>query len=157
MSPKQQQQLRQLMATIPRYARLSVRATGFVIHRRMIHAMLDGRLIPLPLNKLEQRQLSRRQIVLRAMREIVADQIEPLKRRGMHVDHVYPFVRLAEDWAQSRHLFIEDLKVRSSNSLRRKTLGEELDTSWAEYHRTNAELQLLTPTQNLRKGSSVTT
>ena len=157
LSPEEQGQLRQLMSTIPRYARLSVSATKFVVSRRVIQAVRHGQLIPLPLNRLEQHSIPHRQVVLGAMREVIGDQIAPLKKRGMHVDHVYPFIRLAEDWAQSRHVFIEDLRVINSRRLGRKSLGEELDASWAEYHRTNAELQLLTPQENLRKGSSVAT
>lgn len=145
------------------FPKLADAAVRFVVSRygrtKMIHAVhSSGRLIPLPLSKLlKKSHTTNRQYVLKAMRDIIDDQVAPLRQKGMHVDHVLPFVVLAETWAYDNEVDLESLKVTKSRKLKRLSLGTGYDESWAKFHKEQATLQVIPKETNLRKGSSYLT
>ena len=111
-----------------------------------------------------------RKNVLKALRGIVEPQIKQY-RYGLkgnqiiksavtgkpicgayHVDHVYPFIRLVEEWCRENSHDLETLEVTckgASCRLKDTSIAE----SWFDYHMLNAKLQVLDASENVRKGS----
>ena len=135
-----------------------------------------GLTIPLTLAKIEgKKKPTERAKLCQCCRELVADQIAayrlkfwpanpdprcPISGRRLtprfsHVDHVYPFINLVEDWMRVNRLRLADIRVRHSRKLGRLTMGAELDLSWQNYHLMYAQLQMLSPKANLQKGSKL--
>ena len=122
-----------------------------------------------------------RSLVMQVCRELIADQItsfnnkfwedtkhmkpgpkcevsnRSLRANKTAVDHVYPFKLLVENWAKLLSLNIEQIKVTRSRKLKRLTMGEAMDKNWAEYHRANAKLRVITAKANLSKGAKLET
>lgn len=72
-----------------------------------------------------------------------------------HVDHVYPFVRMVEDWLAESELKPEQIQCVNSRKLKRMTMGPTLDQSWYDYHAAKAELRLVEARANMSKGAKV--
>lgn len=112
---------------------------------------------------------------LAAMRQIISPQISEFRKsvnrqlkRGKsltcpvskefiscgewHVDHVYPFKNLAEEWARLEKIDLERIEVycRGTKCYFKNT---ELAESWWDFHQVNARLQALSAKANLAKGS----
>lgn len=94
--------------------------------------------IPLPKNQLSCNK-SAKVRCLERLRRVVEPQIEPLRVKGLHVDHIYPFSLLVDDWLKLNNLTWS--KVTSRHY-----------PSFYEYHQTHARLQYLTPKENINKG-----
>lgn len=111
-----------------------------------------------------------RKNVLKALRGIIDPQIKQFKR-GLksltviksassgkpilgpyHVDHVYPFIRLAEEWCRENGYDLERIEVKCRGSV--CTLADTaMAESWFDYHMINAKLQVLDAAENTSKGS----
>lgn len=109
-----------------------------------------------------------------AMRQIIEPQIKTfrlsvnrqLKRKPLrcslsgefinsgefHIDHVYPFKNLVEEWCREERVDLEriDVYCRGTKCFFRDT---NLAESWFDYHAINARLQALSAKANLSKGS----
>lgn len=78
---------------------------------------------------------------------------ESLDHGEFHVDHIYPFKNLVEDWCRECRVDLEKLVVvcrGTKCTLKDKVLAE----SFFDYHLMNAKLQPTTPKANLRKGAT---
>lgn len=120
-------------------------------------------------NRPDPAKLNRKR-ALAAMRNIVQPQIDSYKQRirnkGLvrssetgkpilgtyHVDHVYPFIRLVEEWCRENSLDLETLPVKC-RGVRCGFQSVELSESWFDYHALHAEFQVLDVRENLSKGS----
>lgn len=71
-----------------------------------------------------------------------------------HVDHVYPFVRMVDDWLASIGKSFDDIAVKQSRKLKRLTMGE-YDESWWTYHKDFAKLRLVEARANMSKGAKI--
>jgi hypothetical protein len=88
---------------------------------------------------------SKKSRCLTRLRKYVEDQVEPLRRPGYHVDHIYPFEAIATDWLEIKGLDWGQVKTKA------------LYLEFAEYHRSVAKYQYLTPKENISKGNKVDT
>ena len=71
-----------------------------------------------------------------------------------HVDHVYPFSKLAEDWLKENGMSMSDVKLKGSPN--KKTISDELlRKSWQEYHFAHADLKCAEKIQNIKKGNKI--
>lgn len=134
--------------------------------------------IPLPIGKLRGKTKpppTNRAKVSQCCRDLIIEQIAAFRRefwpnnlspicplsgrrltpQASHVDHVYPFIKLVEDWARINQVDIETVTVKLSRKLGRLTMGDKLDSSWREYHFRYAKLQMLSPKANLQKGAKL--
>ena len=111
-----------------------------------------------------------RRDVLRALRCIIEPQIREYRRRfagksvikssltgrpifgPYHVDHVYPFIRLVEEWCRENGLDLETIAVKCRGTVCRLA-SIELAESWFDYHALHAEYQVLDAAENVSKGS----
>jgi hypothetical protein len=111
-----------------------------------------------------------RRDVLRALRAIIEPQIREYRRRfaGLsvvkssltgrpifgpyHVDHVYPFIRLVEEWCRDNGLDLETIAVKCRGTVCRLA-SVDLAESWFDYHALHAEYQVLDAAENVSKGS----
>lgn len=142
--------------------------------------MLVGHLSTSGIEETKISKPTNRSVVMRTCREIISEQItewahnfwestkhmkpgpkcpasgKSLRANRTAVDHVYPFVKLVEDWAQTLGLDIAVLPSKGSKKLKRRTFNQELDKSWAEYHKKHALLDMLTATANMQKGARIT-
>lgn len=99
---------------------------------------------PIPLPKREiMSNHSKKSRCLKRLRKYVEDQVEPLRRPGYHVDHVYPFEAIASDWLETKGLDWGQIKTKA------------LYLDFAEYHRSVARYQYLSPKENISKGNKV--
>jgi hypothetical protein len=69
-----------------------------------------------------------------------------------HIDHVYPFKNLVEEWCRDMKTDLEriDVYCRGTKCYFKDT---ELAESWFDYHMMHARLQALSASANLKKGS----
>lgn len=69
-----------------------------------------------------------------------------------HVDHVYPFCHLVDDYCLNKKIpkSFDDVS-RLSFEIKFKKDDFIFEKEWLEYHRTNAKLQILCKTCNLKK------
>ena len=111
-----------------------------------------------------------RRDVLRALRCIIEPQIREYRRRfagksvikssltgrpifgPYHVDHVYPFIRLVEEWCRENGLDLETIAVKCRGTVCRLA-SVDLAESWFDYHALHAEYQVLDAAENVSKGS----
>ena len=98
--------------------------------------------VPLPKSEVLSNH-SKKSRCLSRLRKYVEDQIQPLRRPGLHVDHVYPFEAIAKDWLNIKKLTWGQVKTK------------KLYMEFAEYHRKVAKYQYLTPKENIQKGNRV--
>jgi hypothetical protein len=120
-------------------------------------------------NMPDQGKVNRRE-VLRALRDVIEPQIREYRRRfagksvikssltgrpifgPYHVDHVYPFIRLVEEWCRENALDLETIAVRCRGAVCRLE-SVEMAESWFDYHALHAEFQVLDAAENTSKGS----
>lgn len=110
---------------------------------------------------------------LTAMRQIISPQISEfrksvnrqIKRKPIkcpisgdfisagewHVDHVYPFTNLVEEWCREEGVDLERIDV-SCRGVKCIFKDATLAESWWDYHMTHARLQALSAKENLKKG-----
>ena len=98
--------------------------------------------IPLPKSEIMSNH-SKKSRCLKRLRQSVEDQVAPKRVPGFHVDHVYPFERIANDWLESKGLDWGQIKTK------------KLYLEFAEYHRQVAEYQYLTPKENIVKSNKI--
>lgn len=75
-----------------------------------------------------------------------------LERGKFHVDHVYPFKLLVEDWCREYRVDLESIETYCKGTkcyIKDISLAE----SWFDYHLVNAQLQAVNSIVNLQKGS----
>lgn len=129
----------------------------------VIRAMFPSTTLP-DLSKQNRRN------VLRALRCIIEPQIQEYRRRfagksvikssmtgkpifgPYHVDHVYPFIRLVEEWCRENGLDLETIAVKCRGTVCRLA-STDLAESWFDYHALHAEYQVLDAAENVSKGS----
>jgi hypothetical protein len=111
-----------------------------------------------------------RRNVIRALRDIIQPQIDLYKRRvsgqsviksslsgkpiagPYHVDHVYPFIRMVEEWCRENSIDLERIPVKCYGvGCRLESI--ELSENWFDYHALNAKYQVLDPVENITKGA----
>lgn len=111
-----------------------------------------------------------RRNVLRALRGVIEPQIKEYRKRfrgqsvikssltgkpifgPYHIDHVYPFIRLVEEWCREKGLDLETLPVKCRGTVCRLE-SVELAESWFDYHALHAEFQVLDAAENVSKGA----
>ena len=111
-----------------------------------------------------------RRNVLRALRGVIEPQIAEYRRRfrgqsvvkssltgkpifgPYHIDHVYPFIRLVEEWCREKGIDLETLAVKCRGATC-KLVSTDLAESWFDYHALHAEFQVLDAAENVSKGS----
>ncbi len=122
-----------------------------------------------PINLPDPAKQNRRD-ALRAMRGIIEPQIQQYRRRfagksvikssltgkpilgPYHVDHVYPFVRLVEEWCRERGHDLETIPVKCRGASCRFE-SVDMANDWFDYHAFHAEFQVLDASENTSKGS----
>lgn len=113
-----------------------------------------------PKSALEDESKLNRKRALQALRSIISPQIDQFRQsnrerlRGgyYHIDHVYPFKLLVQEWCRDNSLDLETIPVKcrgASCSLESVDMAE----SWFDYHLLNAKLQILEASENRRKGA----
>lgn len=99
-----------------------------------------SRPIPLPKKEILSNHSMKSRCLTR-LRKYVEDQVDPLRRPGYHVDHVYPFEAIVTDWVKSKGLDWGQITTK------------KLYLEFAEYHRAVAIYQYLTPRENIAKSN----
>jgi len=100
--------------------------------------------------------VTERSEIRNAYREAVDDQIAPLRRPGMHVDHVAPwtFARLVELFeaehgvATMADVEPDPRKFAGTSAQERSRLREPRRSLFADYHRARAVLEAVSPAEN---------
>lgn len=111
-----------------------------------------------------------RRNALKAMRSAIEPQIQQYRSRfagqsvikssltgkpifgPYHVDHVFPFIRLVEEWCRENGYDLETIPVKCrSASCRLESV--DMSESWFDYHAFHAEFQILDASENTSKGS----
>lgn len=111
-----------------------------------------------------------RRNTLRALRGVIDPQIEQY-RKGLagkpvikssitgkpifgpyHVDHVYPFIRLVEEWCRENGYDLETIPIKCKGSVCHLS-SVEMAESWFDYHALHASYQVLNASENISKGS----
>lgn len=103
--------------------------------------------------------VTERSEIRNAYREAVNEQIDPLRRPGMHVDHVAPmtFAHIvemfeAEHGPATMHDVEPDPRKMSGTAAQdRSRLREPRRSMFSEYHRARAVLEVVTPRENQRR------
>lgn len=111
-----------------------------------------------------------RKNALQTMREIIDPQIRAYRQKiktantikssetgeiiygEYHVDHVYPFIRLAQEWCRENKIDLETLPLKC-RGIKCRFESVELSESWFDYHAFHAEFQVLDARENKIKGS----
>lgn len=111
-----------------------------------------------------------RRNALKAMRRAIEPQIQQYRRRFFgqsvikssltgkpifgpyHVDHVYPFIRLVEEWCRENSYDLETIPVKCRGASCRLE-SVEMSEAWFDYHALHAEFQVLDASENTSKGS----
>jgi hypothetical protein len=77
---------------------------------------------------------------------------ELISSSSFHIDHIYPFKNLVEEWCRGERVDLEriDVYCRGTKCYFKDT---NLAESWFDYHAINARLQALSAKANLQKGS----
>lgn len=112
-----------------------------------------------------------RRNVLRALRSIIEPQIKEYRRRfagkpviksslsgkpifgAYHVDHVYPFIRMVEEWCRENKYDLETIPVKCKGTIC-MLQSTEMAENWFDYHALNAKFQVLDASENISKGSN---
>jgi len=105
-------------------------------------------------------QITPRMEALQAYREAVEDQVQPLRKPGMHVDHAdpWPFQRIVESFEQDHGVaryeeieHIQDLPDKAAFSSARCRFSGARRSMFADFHRARAVLVTITAQENLSK------
>jgi hypothetical protein len=145
--PEYETYLRSRLKKLTRYKNLEPHIDRFTMGSyngfKMILMWKDGKPkgIPLPKGQLMSNKSVRTRVITR-LRKVIEDQIRPRRIRGLHVDHVYPFSAMVDDWLKINRLTYS--QVRSKHY-----------PSFYEYHLQNAVFQYLTPKENIAKGDKI--
>ena len=155
VSPESEAWLRAKMKSRSRYKNLEPTIYKFTIERytstaggfrrshMMVMAWKHGVAKPIPLPKKELASSpSKKSRVLSNLRKVIDYQLAPLRVKGLHVDHIYPFEAIATDWLTLNGLSWD--KVTSRHY-----------PSFDAYHAKVAQYQLLTPKENISKSNKV--
>ena len=126
----------------------------------------------------KRRKVKQSTIVLKALRQIVEDDVQrerQLQRRKMygrsdmicpisginlldckttHLDHKYPFSKLAEDFFREKGIDMERVQVRIKGTFYILS-DSKLAQEWKTYHLKNAKLELVCAKANLKKSNKV--
>lgn len=152
LNKEQTEWLLEKMSKISRYRKLALTIDYFEIDyycrygkmHKMVYAYRKGKgygRIPIPKNQLKSNKSPRTRLYER-LRKQINYQVEGLRKPGYHVDHVYPFSRIVDDWLEQRGLTVP--KVRNYHY-----------KDFCEYHEQVAEYQYLTPQENMSKGNRI--
>lgn len=103
-----------------------------------------------------QEALAELRVACRQLIEPQLAQLAPLRRPGLHVDHVYPltFEQLLYNWVKRIvGLRVRDLKVTSTDGLTvvRRFVNQKHEDSWLLYHEWRADLEAITPEEHARR------
>lgn len=125
--------------------------------RNMVVVNAAGERKPFSFQKyLTRGALSRTAKILAALRFEITEQILAFRQgRGGHVHHDgKPFLQIADEFLllHSNLWFQMDTEAAGATGYRLKDRG--IATSWAEFHKSNALLVMLTPQQNLALGAN---
>ena len=145
-------EIKQILAKRDRYKNLvpyidkitlEYKKTKYGTHKTLL-AWVPGKPRPIPLPKSEiKSNHSKKSRCLKRLRRVVEDQVAPLRKPGFHVDHVYPFEAIVNDWVDSKGLDWGQIKTK------------KLYLEFAEYHRQKARYQYLTPKENIVKSNKI--
>lgn len=94
-----------------------------------------------------------------AFRKSIEDQIKQFKLEQADdfafyfvADHVIPFRKLLQQFLQEKNLNYDSIQIYYDNQENHyKLRNKKLEKKWQKYHKNNAQLQLLTPEENLEK------
>ncbi len=90
-----------------------------------------------------------------AARQEVEAQIQPLRKPGCAVDHVYPltFEQLLYDWLSGEALRVDDVPLRDGvgQDTSRHFLKPEQAESWRDYHRLHALLDVISYEEHAKR------
>jgi hypothetical protein len=121
-------------------------------------SQLMDRLFPRTLLRDESKENRKR--ALRALRAIIDPQIKEFRMANIenlrggfyHIDHVYPFKLLVQEWCRKEGLDLETIPVKCRGMFCQLS-SVSMAESWFDYHALNAKLQILNAAENLSKGS----
>jgi hypothetical protein len=137
--------LREKMAKISRYRNLEPTLSHFTVGwykgNRMLYGWKNGRGIPIPKRELSH-SLSKKTRVLGHLRKVIEYQVKPHRKHGWHVDHVYPFEAIVNDWLSLHGLTWDKVTARHY-------------PSFDQYHLAMAQYQLLSPAENIKKSNKL--
>jgi hypothetical protein len=158
----------------PRFCVISVR--GYRGSYRALHIYKTNKWVPLVATKVfaassSSATGSKKKRVLAQMRVIIKPQIDNFRSevelpatcpltgkilkttngKTVHVDHVYPFSRLVEEWLIAEDLNFEAIDLDRAGEFKDRSLAQK----WYAFHKTMANLQLVDKTANLKKGNKV--
>ena len=175
--------IRGVLKQVPRFAKIAAKPeTRFMVADsnvrgrkiRMIHALTQGKLIPISISAIEGKKQTNKQKVYACMRELIGEQIAdyrvrrkatlhvdfvcPLsgvdlrKSKALHVDHYsIAFSKLVADWCKLEKVNLNQIKIQGRAG-KLCFVEPRLNQSWRRYHATHADLQLVDSTANLQKG-----
>lgn len=101
-----------------------------------------------------------KKMAIQALRAIIDPQIKEFRRANLerlrgglyHIDHVYPFKLLVQEWCRDNALDLETIPIKCTGATCRLE-SVDMAESWFDYHLLNSNLQILEAGENLRKGS----
>lgn len=107
----------------------------------------------------DESKLNRKR-ALQALRSIISPQINQFRQsnkerlRGgyYHIDHVYPFKLLVQEWCRDNELDLETIPVKCKGAACNLE-SVDMAESWFDYHLLNAKLQILEASENRKKGA----
>jgi len=123
-----------------------------------------------PRSRLPDASKENRKNVLKALRSIIEPQVDVFRGRvsrepvikssltgrpifgAYHVDHVYPFIRLVEEWCRENSLDLETIPVKCRGA-QCKLESVQMAESWFDYHALNSQFQVLDASENIKKGA----
>jgi hypothetical protein len=98
-----------------------------------------------------QIDLFKAEVVLPAVCPLSGKSLKTLNGKHVHVDHIYPFSKLVEEWFALENLTFEQIDLDRAGQFKDRSLGQK----WFSYHKSRAKLQLVDKISNLKKGSKV--
>ena len=98
-------------------------------------------------------QITPRMETLQAYREAVEDQVQPLRKPGMHVDHAdpWPFQRIVESFEQDHGVARYEEIEHTEELAYGCRFGSSRRSMFADFHRARAVLVTITAQENLSK------
>ena len=92
--------------------------------------------------------------VLEAFRWAIDDTIKPLRKKGMHVDHIIPFHIILSDFMLDRQIGFSDIEIHSDLLDNKQLSDSTLKAAFKEYHDSVAKLRVIPAKDNLVKGAT---
>jgi hypothetical protein len=93
----------------------------------------------------------RSEVELPATCPLTGKTLKTTNGKTVHVDHIYPFSKLVEEWLIAEDLNFEAIDLDRSGEFKDRYLAQK----WYAFHKTMANLQLVDKTANLKKGNKV--